>query len=401
MLLLGGLGLDCRVGADADTMIGRSEAGATEWFLAHGPEAEVFGAYAELLGQRFGARRRDPGRIWCSWYSFWWSIDEATMGRVLHDVDGLPFDVFQIDDGWQQAIGDWHANDGFAAGMDAMAGRISDRGYEPGLWLAPFVARDNSRLFHDRRHLFVIDAHGQPVPAGSNWGGPYYGLDLSLPESQQLVHDTITRAREWGFTYLKLDFIFGGALAGVRSSGTPREEAYRQGIEVVRDAAGDEMYLLACGAPVVPSIGVFDAIRIGPDVAPYWEILSQPPTEVTYAEPATRHAISTSLGRLWLQPLIAIDPDVVFFRSHFNQLDEAQKGYLRDIVAIADFVGTSDPPDWLTPEERARLHAFLSSRPAVHRLGRYRFTVDGREVDFSTVVLDDPGAIALARAERG
>src|SRR5687768_5900732 len=135
VLLLGGLGLECRVGADAATLVGRSEAGATEWFLAHGPEAEVFGAYAERLGQRFGARRRDPGRIWCSWYSFFWSIDEPAMRRVLDDVDGLGFDVFQIDDGWQQAIGDWHANDGFPSGMAAMAAAIADRGYEPGLWM--------------------------------------------------------------------------------------------------------------------------------------------------------------------------------------------------------------------------------------------------------------------------
>jgi alpha-galactosidase len=279
--------------------------------------------------------------------------------------------------------------------MDAIAGRIAERGYQPGLWLAPFIARDNSQLFHEKRHLFVVDGDGRPVLGNINWGGPYYGLDLSLPEAQDLVHDTITRARRWGFSYLKLDFIFGGALPGVRASGVPREEAYRQGIEVVRDAAGDEAYLLACGAPIVPSLGVFDGIRIGPDVATYWELLSHPPTEVTYAEPATRYAISTSLSRLWLEPLIAIDPDVVFFRSHYNQLDDAQMAYLRDIASICGFLATSDPPDWLTGDERDALGAYLAGRPSVRRLSRYRFAIDGRTVDFSPVVLDGPAALSL------
>jgi alpha-galactosidase len=399
VLLLGGLGLETRVGADATTLIGRSEAGAAEWFLAYGPETEVFAAYAGRLGDRFGVRRTRPGTIWCSWYSFFWSIEEASLGRVLEEIDGLPIDVFQIDDGWQQAIGDWQPNDGFPAGMEAIAGRIAERGYQPGLWLTPFIARDNSRLFHEKRHLFVVDGEGRPVLANSNWGGPYYGLDLSLPEAQDLVHDTISRARRWGFTYLKLDFIFGGALPGIRASGMPREEAYRRGIEVVRDAAGEDAYLLACGAPIVPSLGIFDAIRIGPDVAPYWELLSHPPTEVTYAEPATRYAISTTLSRLWLDPLIAIDPDVVFFRSSSNQLDQAQMSYLRDMATICGFLATSDPPEWLSADERAALAAFLDARPSVERLSRYRFAVDGRTVDFSPVVLDDPVSLALGRGD--
>jgi alpha-galactosidase len=398
VLLLGGLGLDSRVGADTTTLVGRSEAGPVEWFVAYGPEEQVFAAYARRLAERFGARHRDPGRIWCSWYSYFSAIDEPTIHGVLDDLDALPFDVFQVDDGWQRAIGDWEPNDGFPAGMADLAARIADGGYEAGLWLAPFIARDHAQLFVDKPHLFLVDARGDLVPAGFNWGGPYFGLDLSLPEAQDVVRDTITRAVEWGYTYLKLDFIFGGALAGDRASGMPREQVYRRAVELVREAAGEQTYLLACGAPVVPSLGVFDGLRVGPDVAPFWEILSQPPTEVTLAEPATRSALSTSLARLWLKPLIAVDPDVVFFRSHSNQLDPEQRRYLCDMAAICEFVGSSDPPDWLSPEEHEALARYLHARPAVERLDRYRFRVDGRIVDYAPVVLDGPGAVALGRA---
>jgi alpha-galactosidase len=72
--------------------------------------------------------------------------------------------------------------------------------------------------------------------------------------------------------------------------------------------------------------------------------------------------------------------------------------YLRDMASICGFVATSDPPGWLTGEERDALGAFLGATPSVERLDRYRFAVDGRTVDFSPVVLDDPASLAFGRA---
>ena len=57
---------------------------------------------------------------------------------------------------------------------------------------------------------------------------------------------------------------------GPRHSGTDPITAYREGLEVIRDAAGDA-YLLGCGAPILPSVGLLDAMRVSPDTAPEWE----------------------------------------------------------------------------------------------------------------------------------
>jgi alpha-galactosidase len=233
--------------------------------------------------------------------------------------------------------------------------------------------------------------------AGVNWGGRYYGLDLTQPRVEDFVRDTIARARDWGFTYLKLDFVFGGALIAAADGARPGEAAYRSAMQAIREVVGDDGYLLACGAPVVPSIGVADAIRIGPDVAPHWEIDARP-SDATYAEPAARHAVSTSLGRLWLWPVIAVDPDVVFFRRRDCRLSAEQKSYVRDMATICGYVGTSDPPGWLGPGERRALTDYLRQDPEIRRLDRYRFSIDGRQADFSPVVLDDPGAVRLGLA---
>ena len=42
-------------------------------------------------------------------------------------------------------------------------------------------------------------------------------------------------------------------------------EAYHIGMRLLREAAGDGMFL-ACGAPMLPSVGYADAFRTGADI---------------------------------------------------------------------------------------------------------------------------------------
>ena len=39
---------------------------------------------------------------------------------------------------------------------------------------------------------------------------------------------------------------------------------------LVAAKAGDDAFLLGCGCPLGPAVGVVDAMRIGADVTPYW-----------------------------------------------------------------------------------------------------------------------------------
>ncbi|MFC6659487.1 hypothetical protein [Deinococcus multiflagellatus] len=66
-------------------------------------------ARAADLGQAMHARTPTPLRVWCSWYSYYRAVtleamlDNARRARAA----GLPFDVFQLDDGFQADLGDW------------------------------------------------------------------------------------------------------------------------------------------------------------------------------------------------------------------------------------------------------------------------------------------------------
>jgi alpha-galactosidase len=380
-LLLGALGLDTpRLVADHDTLTGWYASSGDDWFLAYGEEEAVFRAYTDQLALQFGVRGRRAGNVWCSWYAYYETITETQLAKDVADLSGLPYDVVQIDDGWETLVGDWQPNAKFPSGMRALADRISDAGFTPGLWLAPFIALPQSALALSRPELLLRSPSGEPVVAGYNWGGPYYALDLSRDDARAHVAALIhTVVHEWGFRYLKLDFINAAAVVS--------EQIYRAALELVRSVAGDDVYLLGSGAILLPSLGLLDGLRSGPDVAPMWDnYASADPSDAT-----ARNAVVNSVHRLWQSPLVEVDPDVIYFRSKLNLLTPQQLQWLRDLADVCGFRAVSDPPSWLSPAEVEELREYLEATPVVRQLDRYRFTVDGREVDFAPAIDGDTG----------
>ena len=391
ILLLGALNLGGRVEMDGKTIKGFYESRQTgnapyEWFLARGREDAVFSKYAELLAERFGTGRFSKApRVWCSWYSLYGWVHEHVFLKALKDFGNMPFDVFQLDDGWQLAYGDWDANKKFPSGMKAVAEKISVTGRIPGIWLAPFMVLPNSQLAKEHADWLLRDEKGNLVHAGITWSGNPVCLDVSHPEVLEWLDGLIRKVRRWGYGYLKLDFLYIGALIGKRYQDLPREIIYRNAMQVIREAAGDA-YILVCGAPIIPSLGLCDGIRVGPDVSPYW--LNEPLT-VWLNNPndtSTQNAIRTSLHRLWLNPLVNIDPDVIFFRSKHNALQSHEKQLLQDLGIISNFKATSDLPQWMSASDKVSLRKFLDSVSTVRKMKRYEYQIDRRTVDFSPAV---------------
>lgn len=390
VLLLGALGLESHVALHGQQAHGKVaqlhgwyEAGDGEWFVGYGDETSVFARYAELLGERFGTAQEKPTpSIWCSWYSLYTAIDESLLQRVFDELGDLPFDVLQVDDGWQVGIGDWQPNDKFPSGMDALAAKIRASGRTPGLWLAPLLIVPSSALRRQHPEWLLRDADGKPVSAGFNWGEPLYVLDTTHPAVLDWLATLMKQVRAWGFDYLKLDFLYAGALPGKRYVDMPREAAYRKGLSVMREAMGADAYFLACGAPILPSLGLCDAIRVGPDVAGVWESHRDATLLYNPTTPGTKNAIRTTANRTWLSSLIATDPDVAYFTSRKNTLTAEQKRLLQDLALVCNFKATSDLPHWLSADERQELRTFLEANPKVEQRSRHSYRVDGHSVNF-------------------
>lgn len=385
VVLLGGLGMNApRVEADSKVMHGYGDPDPdAAWYVGIGPEADVFHEYAALLKERYGHAGGHCGNLWSSWYSYFEDIDEPSIRQAIDDLEGWPFDVFQVDDGWERAVGDWRANSDFPSGLEGLATDIRGHGFRPGLWVAPLITMPDAPFALANPHLMIQDNSGHPLIAGYNWGKAYWALDTTQPEVQQYIADLFSDLVRAGFTFFKLDFMYAGALAGNRSTDTPRELAYRQAVQLIRDVVGPDTYLLGSGVPMLPSLGLFDGVRVGPDTAPYWDNSERKRDQ---SGASAVNALITSVNRAWMAPLYELDPDVAFFRSRRNLLDDETRGVLIDLGRVLNFRATSDPVSWLDDEERQALRRFLTEHPSVQQVGRYRFHVGSREIDFEPYI---------------
>ena len=100
--------------------------------------AAVAGAIARTHGSRTA---RGPVTGWCSWYDLGPAISQktmaATIGAFAAEQNRFPKPVILMDDGWQEAYGNWKANSKFPDGMKAVTTAISAAGGIPGVWLCP------------------------------------------------------------------------------------------------------------------------------------------------------------------------------------------------------------------------------------------------------------------------
>jgi alpha-galactosidase len=334
-------------------------------WLAAGTDAHaLLAAYATAAGAAMRARvpARNPVG-WCSWYYYFTAITEECILenlRALREVRArLRCDYVQVDDGYQADIGDWLAtNEKFPRGMHWMAEQIRAAGFDAGIWTAPFIARRGSRLLAEHPDWFVKNRRGRPRFALWNplWGarGNCYALDTTHPAVLDWLRGTFrTLVRDWGYRVLKLDFLFAAALPGYRHDpAATRAAALRRGLEAIRDGAGDDAFLLGCGCPLGPAIGIVDAMRIGPDVAPYWSnAFSRGPAHDLHGL-ATKHAIRNTLARAfthrrwWLN-----DPDCLMVRDTRTQLTLDEVRSLATVIAVTDgMVVLSDRVEQLTAE---------------------------------------------------
>jgi alpha-galactosidase len=298
-----------------------------------GDPSPLLEGWAAELGALGAARVAAPYQVgWCSWYHYFHEITEADLRANLSRAGAWPFDVFQLDDGFQSAIGDWlTTNEDFPTSIDGLAAAIAAEGRTPGIWLAPFLASQTSQVaMAHPEWLATHSASGSPLVGATNepWGGVVHTLDTTNPEVLERIEDVARALVDAGFPYLKLDFTYAPSLAGVYAdpTRTPAQRV-RAGFDAVRRGAGDDAFLLGCGAPLGSAVGVVDGMRIGPDVAPWWHVPQHADRAAGHqgGEPSVVNAWRNTLSRSFLHRRLWLnDPDCLMLRTDRTQLDAEQ-----------------------------------------------------------------------------
>jgi alpha-galactosidase len=321
----------------------RAEAGRDRLLVfADGPVTEfaVDGTLDDALaalGERLGpANVRSVAPGWCSWSCYFGGVTETGVLENVRAAEqrGFPIEIVQVDDGYEAGIGDWLADTPRFGSLRRTAERIRGAGLIPGVWTAPFLVGEGSEVAKRHPEWLVGGAD-----AGWNWNQRLRVLDVSNPAAAAHLRSTYETLAAWGFGYHKLDFLYAGALAGRRHAGLSALEAYREGLRLIREGAGPEAILLGCGAPLLPSIGLVDAMRIGPDVLP--EPAGDPPVT---PEPDLENVIVRTCARAWTHArLWAADPDCLVVRPEIRDRER----WASHVEALGGLAFSSDRLDAL------------------------------------------------------
>ena len=316
----------------------------------------VFAPTADVDLQRFANLTVPAG--WCSWYELYGGVTEADVLANLEiaaaNFDRRFFRVIQLDDGYQKATGDWDTNAKFPRGHRALTDQIHAKGFKAGLWVAPFAVTDGSGV--PAAHPdWLLQKDGRPIvwDTRADWGGAVYSLDGAHPGVQEWLEQLGRRVvQDWGYDYLKIDFLLWATAGDAHHGSLTHAEAYRAGLRALRAGIGPDTFLLGCGAPLQHAAGVVDGMRIGTDVSPSWSGLQGP---------ARAAALRSFYHRgAWLN-----DPDCLVVRAPLSE-DEARAWAA--ITALSG--GLTLFSDNLTKLSADRLHLLQRTVPVAAAGGR-------------------------------
>jgi len=350
-----------------------SKTQATEVFmLGYFDDARLgLESWADAVAKYNQIKLRENPVGFCTWYceKNGKASDEVNLALLTDfaekNLKPWGFSFIQIDDYWQD--GDSKKNgpnknftrvkpDGpYKSGMKKTADYITSNGFTAGIWFMPFAGSHNDPWFESHPDWFVKTLTGKPYD--TKWGGT--SLDMTYEPAREYLANYVKQiSTDWGYQYFKMDGLWTGTATKMAyiNSGYAEDnmgdavfsnpfktniDAYRDGLKLVRNAAGNKVFFLGCSASqnmrsYQGSFGLIDAMRIGPDNSGNWKawIIATP----TYG---IRHYHLN--GRIWWN-----DPDPNYLRKGLT-LDEA-----RTTTSFASVTGTlNSNSDWipdLTPD---------------------------------------------------
>jgi alpha-galactosidase len=230
-------------------------------------------AIRKLHRSRYSSK---PVMGWWSWTAYYSGITQANTTTnaewLAQHLEPLDFDYFHLDLGYAYARGEYATPNAaqFPDGLSPLAHKVCSLGLRLGFWTAPFEVSDRSWVYENHKDWLVHNSDGEPIEIGvGDEAGRevLFVLDATNPAAQQYLRETYrTLTRDWGARYIKLDFMDNTAIEGdYFRPHTTALEAQRIGLQVIRDAVGNDVLLDKDGSPMLNPVGLVDEGRLSQD----------------------------------------------------------------------------------------------------------------------------------------
>jgi len=214
---------------------------------------------------------------WNSWPQFMYDINEDKILTVANWIkkhkNEIPLEYILIDDGWTR-WGDWKTPDTtkFPNGLKQLSAKIIEMGLKPGLWISPFMVDGKSELLKTHPEWLAKNKNGEIIDGKKNYffdkiiPHKKYLLDLENDQAYSYIIDCFkTIILGWNIKFLKIDFTYAGHFNPVYKTQRKPDNQIKQLFKDIQNIQKD-VFILACGCPLFPAVGVVDAMRISDDV---------------------------------------------------------------------------------------------------------------------------------------
>lgn len=289
---------------------------------------EFLKLYTDKMSQRYP--RPDKKHIptgYCSWSHCYHNVDEDKVlksgNELIHYFADKEPSLVQIDDGWQTDTsfpGQWATDKSkFSRGLLSLSRHFSNYGMSLGLWFAPFLVGKNTAYYQGHPNNLQKDVDGNLNPSLMVGPNPVYPLKIDDGKILDAISDNFRRAVEkYKVSYFKIDFLMCSL---TRSSNSENMNfvkydadysvaVYRNALRKIRETVGKDCFLLACGAPIPESAGIFDGTRVTPDIV--WGKNKHHPSCWDIIKFCSR---SIMLRYFYHEEMFIIDPDGLVVRD--------------------------------------------------------------------------------------
>jgi alpha-galactosidase len=213
---------------------------------------------------------------WWSWTAFYSAITEGSTWTnaqwLAQHLKKFGYDYFHLDLGYGYARSEYATPDAskFPRGLMPLTRLVCGLGLKMGFWTAPFEVSDRSWVYEHHKDWLVHNAEGEPIRIGENDEDGkeiLFVLDGTNPGAQEYLRQTYrTLVNQWGARYIKLDFMDNTAIEGnYYRPHTTALEAQRIGLDIIREAVGENVLLDKDGSPMLNPVGIVDDGRISQD----------------------------------------------------------------------------------------------------------------------------------------
>jgi hypothetical protein len=399
--------------------------------------------HSQLLAYGDAIRRLHSARVgaqtpigWWSWTAYYGNINEgetlANADWQAEHVKSLGYTYLQVDEGYQYARGEYITSDAtrFPDGMRAVGHHVTENGLTFGVWTSPFQVTTRAWVYEHHKDWLVHNAKGEPISSGRIWNqktDTLFSLDTTHPGAQEYLRHTYkTLVREWGVRFIKLDFMDTAAIEGFRyRPNTTALEAQRIGLQIIRNAVGEDVIIDKDGSPMLNPVGLVDTGRISQDTGHSFErtkdaasgiaarfymnrnfFVDDPDAFNTISEqfadrPEIQHPLSLSAAEASIAlsaisgGMYEIGDDMLVLDSQKDRLALVEN---RDLLNMAKVGRASTPVDLMTyqPEDEQPSIFFLRESPRQSILTVFNWTDIPRSRTFDLASLGLPASHKFA-----